>query len=134
MPYSHVWMCCNRFLKTKAVAEFKDKDRPYGHMLMVGEVIAFTVVKYTHSLPGLNGWQRHRRDRQRAQGEVVMVRVAVFDPTPTRVGNLYTCATNRTYRPHPLWVPAKYLTAFLHVAPDRAGDDRLNNLVTIARN
>lgn len=118
------------------MAEFKDTSRPYGAMLMVGKVLAFTVVKYSYTVQGPLPLQPHRqhRLRQRVWEEVVMVRVAVFDPTPRREGNLYTCAKERTYRPHPVWVTAKDLTTFLYVANDRAGDDTLNNLVTVARN
>ena len=71
---------------------------------------------------------------QRFAGELVMVRVNVFDPQPLKEGNLYTCTKERSYRKHPVWVPAKHLTSFLHVAPDRAGDDSMENLVTIGRN
>lgn len=102
---------------------------------MVGEVIAFSVVKYTHA----QGNAHHRvRGKialvQRVFGELVMVRVKVFQPSPKVEGNLYTQPKQRTYRASQVWVPAKHLTSFLHVAQDRAGDGTQENLITIARN
>lgn len=125
----------NRCLKAGAVAEFKDRERLGGKMLMVGEVIAFSVVHYTHApghaLPRVRG---RISQNQRIVGELVMVRMRVFHPSPRVEGNIYTMPTKRTYRASPVWVPAKHLTSFLHVAPDRAGDVTRENLITVARN
>jgi len=115
-----------RYLARGATGEFVDEDPEAPAMLMVGDVVGFAVLKYKHV-------KGRRGSRKYARGEVVMVRVKVFDSVPVRSGNLYTCPKKRKYKQAPVWVSAKHLTAFLHEVPDRAGDQRESNLVTIAR-
>ena len=116
-----------RYIKTKKPAEFADNDPSTSRMLMVGDVVKFAVVHYRHT----------KRPRGRGstlfENEVVMVRVKVFEPQPRREGNLYIGPKRRAYRPKPVWVPAKHITAFLCEAPDRAGDVTVSNFVTVQK-
>ena len=123
----------NRYLQVDGVAEFEDKQRMRGRMLMIGKVVSFAVVKYTHSMQAQRTEHNPSPGRMRVEGEVVLVRVMIIDPPPQRVGNLYMCPKHRAHR-RPQWVPANHLTSFLHVAPDCAGDTTMENLVTVARN
>ena len=118
-----------RYIKTKEPAEFADNDPSTSRMLMVGDVETFAVVHYRHTnRPWGRGSTMVEHDR-----EVVMVRVKVFEPQPRREGNLYIGAKRRNYRPKPVWVPAKHITAFLFEAPDRAGDVLMSNFVTVQK-
>ena len=118
-----------RYLREGATAEFQDDQLTHGRMLMVGKVIAFAVVKYTHKLRG-----RAYKRTQRVEGEVVMVFLDVVDPAPQRVGNMYTCAKDPSYRARRVWVAVKQLTSFLHVALARDGDLTMANLVVMSSN
>ena len=129
----HTFCVLTRYLKIGKVAEYRDESSQDGRRLLIGVVRTFCVVKYRYT--SLHPARRPRCGRF-FTGEEVMVKLAILDPPPTREDDIYVCKERSlwSYRPGNNWLPVEHLTSFLKVVPDRAGDIRKENLVTIAHN
>jgi hypothetical protein len=100
-----------------------------GGTLGGGLIQDFVVVHYTHkNVANMRG----RFRPSRLQGELMFVRARQYNPTPTRVGNLWVAVDNPAYRLETQVVCMHDLCGFLHTAEEQNGRPGFTNLVTVS--
>jgi hypothetical protein len=120
-----------RFWAGDTVFDFVQRsrhDRGAGS-LGVALIRDFVIVEYTHKEFQS---KRGKIKPSRLQGKIMFVRSRQYNPTPTRVGNLWVAVEAPAYRLQTQVVCMADLCAFLHIAKEQTGRPGFVNLVTVS--
>ena len=114
-----------RFWSPKTLCDYSTPDN---NRVEVGRIRDFVVVEYTHKeYDRKKGTVRHST----LKGVLSFVRARQFNPTPSRVSNMWVAPANPHYRLQKRAISIKDLGAFLHRAPDRNGEPDVVNLIKV---